>query len=478
MREQHMAGGNLVSGSSCSQPVAAPAPAEPGAEHYYRWVVLVTLLAAYVLNFMDRWVITILAQPIKEEMKLADWQLGLFNGFAYALLSSALGFKLARLAERRNRANIITGCMLVWSAMTALCGLASGFWQMLLLRMGVGIGEAGAMPSAHALIADYFPPRLRATAHSIYGLGLPLGGMFGMVLGGFIADHWGWRTAFVVVGLPGIVFAGLLRLIVREPPRGRYDPPPASAQAPSAGAVLRLLWSTPTARHILIALTLSVLIGNASATFLAPYLVRKFHLSYTDVALIVGGTNFLSAAFGMLTGGLLADRLGRRDRRWYMWVPALGVVGSVFCYLVAYWQEGLIPLALMLVPGGFLVATYLAPSFAVLQNIVEPRMRATTTAVAGICMSLIGMGLGPLLGGLTIDRIAAHLFAAQGLGEFTAACPGGLAPAGAAPALVAACPQVLSVATQATLLLWTPLMLWPAFHYWRAGRTVGKDARF
>jgi len=463
------------------RPLCATPPGLPAAlrtDHYYRWVVLVTLLVAYVLNFMDRWVITILSQPIKEEMKLADWQLGLFNGFAYALLSSVLGFKLARLAERRNRVNIITGCMFIWSVMTALCGAASGFWHMLLLRMGVGIGEAGAMPSSHALIADYFPPRLRATAHSIYGLGLPLGGLLGMILGGVITDHWGWRTAFVVVGLPGIAFAILLRLIVREPPRGRYDPPPASEEAPPASAVLSLLWRTPTSRHIIIALTLSVLIGNAGTTFLAPYLVRRFHLSYTEVALIVGGTNFLSAAFGMLTGGLLADRLGRRDRRWYMWVPVAGVIGSILCYLAAYAQDMLVPLALLLVPGGFLVATYMAPSFAVLQNIVEPRMRATTTAVAGICMSLIGMGLGPLLGGLTIDHIAAHLFAGRGLGDFATACPGGLAPTGAAPVLVTACPKVLSMATQATLLLWTPLMLWPVFHYWRAARTIRADAFF
>ena len=441
----------------------------------YRWFVLAILVVVYILNFMDRWIITILLQPIKEELHLADWELGLLNGFAFAILSSTAGLKLARMAERGNRVTILSVCIVAWSILTACCGLAGTFWQLLLARMGVGIGEAGGMPASHSLLADYFPPDRRAIAHAIYGLGLPIGGLLGMVIGGILVDHSGWRSAFLVVGLPGILIALLVRLMLREPPRGRYDPPALADATPSFGAVARGIWQRPTSRHIVIGLTLAVLIGNSGTSFLAPYLLRRFDLSYTEVALLVGATNFVTAAISTVVAGIIADTLGRNDRRWYMWVPAIGIVLAIPLNLAAYAQDDWIGLALFLAPAGLLVATYMAPSFATLHNLAQPRARATTSAIVALCMGLIGASIGPLLGGLTIDLLAEHYFAARGLAGFASACPGGLAPADASAAIAAACGPVLARATQMSLLAWAPLMLWPAIHFWIASRHIATE---
>ena len=446
------------------------------------WIALAILLVVYILNFMDRWVITILLQPIKEELLLADWQLGLLNGFAYAILSSAAGIQLARMAERGNRVRILTACVVFWSVLTALCGLVTSFWQLVLARMGVGMGEAGGLPASHSLLADYFPPERRALAHSIYGLGLPVGGMFGMILGGVLVDIAGWRSAFIVVGLPGLLVAMLVRFGLREPPRGRYDPAPdptaaALEETPALRHVAARLWQRPTTRHILIGLTLAVMLGNTGTSFLAPYMVRRFDLSYSQVAILVGATNFLTAAIGMLAGGILTDRLGRKDTRWYMWIPAAGLVLAIPLTLTAYMQDSALMMAVFLTPAGLLVATYLAPSFATLHNLAQPRSRATVTAIVGICMGLIGAGFGPLIGGITIDLLAEHLFRQAGHAGYGAACPGGM-PLASAPATIAQlCEPLLARATQLSLLAWAPTMVWPAFHFWRASRSIRTEEK-
>lgn len=436
------------------------------------WVALAILLLVYILNFMDRWVITILLQPIKEELLLTDWQLGLLNGFAYAVLSSAAAIQLARWAEVHNRVRILTACIVFWSALTVLCGMVTSFWQLVLARMGVGAGEAGGLPSSHSLLADYFPPERRALAHSIYGLGLPIGGMLGMVLGGILVDLAGWRSAFIVVGLPGFLVALIVWFGLKEPPRGRYDPPSRQEDAPGLLYVAANLWRRRTTRHILIGLTLAVLIGNTGTSFLAPYIIRRFALSYSEVALLVGATNFLTAAIGMMAGGFLTDRLGRTDIRWYMWIPVCGILIAIPFNLGAYMQDSALAMALFLVPAGLVIPTYLAPSFATLHNLSQPRARATVTAIAGICMGMIGASVGPLLGGISIDVLSEHLFARAGFSDFVSACPGGLPGPQSSAAVAGLCAPVLARATQISLLFWAPLMVWPAFHFWWASRTI------
>jgi MFS family permease len=224
-----------------------------GARH--AWTVLAMLTAAQVLSFMDRFLLNILGQPIKEDLHLTDWQLGLLNGLAFAASYTIVGVPLARLAERRNRVGVIVGCILVWSGMTMMCGLAASLWQLMLLRMGVGVGEAGAVPASHSLITDYFPPRRRASALAVLGVGIPLGALLGSTLGGSLADASGWRHAFVMLGAPGVVVALLVGLLIREVPRGRLDPidkrVAAAEPPPSFKATIQLLWRSPTARQIM-----------------------------------------------------------------------------------------------------------------------------------------------------------------------------------------------------------------------------------
>lgn len=447
-------------------------PARPASTSPQAALAVLTLI--YVLNIMDRSIVTILLQPMGEEFRLHDWQLGLLSGLAFAAVSTTLGLRIARLAERVNRVKLIAASLVCWSVMTALCGRATGFPQLLLCRMGVGIGEAGALPASHSIIADHFLPERRATAHAIFGMGLPIGGLLGISVGGVVADLWGWRQAFIVAGLPGFAVALVLAgtHVLREPARGRFDPlDTVNAEVPPLGAVLTLLWRRRTARHALCALTLSVLVGNASASFAAAFLVRQFGFSYSFVALIMGVTNFAPAIAGVLASGILADRLARGDRRWYMWMPAAALLIGIPFQLLAYNCTEWLPMAALLIVPGLCAAAYMAPTHATLQNIAEPRMRATVTAIATLCTSLVGMGIGPLLGGLSIDLLSSHALAAAGHGDFTRTCHG-LQPAGE---LARACHAALVGGTRAALMLWAPLMAWPAAHYLIAARTIRAD---
>ena len=478
-------------GNEGAQPVPYVARGEPpagGADstafsgQRYAWTVLAMLAITNVLSFMDRLALNLLGQPIKESLRFADWQLGLLTGLGFATTYTLLGLPLARLAETRNRVTLISLCTLVWSAMTAICGLATTFWQILLFRVGVGVGEAGCLPAAHSLITDYFPPRRRATALAVFGAGIPLGALIGSAAGGVIVDHWGWRAAFIVMGVPGALFALVVKSVVREAPRGALDPiesdAKASDTAPSAWEILKLLWRNPTAFHVTAALVSVVLIGSVSSTFLAPFLVRKFALSYTQVGLLISATYLIGGIGGNLAGGLLSDWAGRRDKRWYLWVPGAGILLSIPLNMIAYAQSSWLAMAVLMFVPAVLGFTYLAPGFAILHNMVEPRMRATMIAIVQLLSNLIGAGIGPLAGGVTIDLAARQFFEHYGLGSFGGTCPGGSAAPGAPPALAQACHDALTQATSLTMIGWMPLLLWPALHFYLASRTVRRDARF
>lgn len=446
---------------------------EPGSSvRGYAWLVLAMLMLANLLSFMDRFLMNVVSQPVKEELHLTDWQLGLLNGTSFALSSTLVGLPIARLADRINRASLISICMVVWSGMTMLCGTAASLGQMLLFRTGVGVGEAGSTPASHSLIADYFPSARRATALAVYTIGMPLGALAGSVLGGIMIDRWGWRSAFFLLGGPGILVAILLRSIVREVPRGRFDPPAARTEAPSILDAIRLLTSCHTTRHIIMGQVSAIMVAIAASTFYGPFLVRKFAISYTEMGLLLSATYLAGGTLGNLLGGIIADIGGRRDRRWYLWGSALGTGIGCPIYLACYLQSSLIGTCVLLFAASVPALTYTAPTFSVLHGLVSARMRATMVALIGIASSLIGGGLGPLLGGFTIDLIAAAHFPA---GNFAQACPGGMAPAHAAANLVGLCRATLLAGTQNALLLWTPLFLWPTYHFWQASRTVRAD---
>ena len=258
----------------------------------YRKYALGVLFVGYVINFIDRSILSLLLEPIKLELALSDTQLGLLGGLAFALFYTCLGIPIAALADRRSRVKILAISMVIWSAMTALCGLAGSFITLLLARIGVGIGEAGASPPSHSLISDYFPIEERATALSIYALGIPFGTMIGNFVGGWGADELGWRTTFFLVGAPGIFVAIIIWFTLREPPRGMSDLGGAEnnadkIEAPQVKEVLALLWSKRSFRHLSFAAGLHAFVSYGAGTWNAPFFIRIHEMSATEVGSVL-----------------------------------------------------------------------------------------------------------------------------------------------------------------------------------------------
>lgn len=462
----------------------------PVASGGYKRVVLAFLVAAYTFNFIDRTIVSILGQAIKVDLKITDAQLGMLGGIAFAILYTLLGVPIARLAERFNRVSIISLAIVAWSVFTAACGLAANFVILLAMRVGVGIGEAGCSPPIHSLISDYFEPRRRASALSVYAFGIPLGAMIGSVAGGFLAKNFGWRMAFIVVGLPGLVLAALIKLVVREPVRGASDPVGAvqAAQAGGGGelaeigTVIKALFGNWPAANMMIAVTLASFAGYGVGQFSAPYFIRTFGLDYATVGLIFGLTGGLSAGLGTLAGGFIGDFAARRHARWYALIPAIGLAIATPLYVVVYrvsdWK---LAAAILLIPGAF-AYTFLGPTFGVVQNLVDARRRATATAVMLLFLNIIALGGGPLFTGWMIDRFAGYYFTHPGAhpllaalvgafgdggaaSRFVAACPGGIAPAGAPIRLAFQCQTAGAIATRQGILVTFAFGAWAALHY-------------
>lgn len=441
-------------------------------------VVLAMLFVVYFFSSVDRSIFGILAQPIKEELLLADWELGFLTGFAFSAVHLGFGLPMARLADKGNRVSILSFCVAFWSVMTALCGLATNFLTLCLARMGVGVGEASCLPASHSLISDYFPRGNRTKALAIYALGYPVGAFAGSIVGGIVLDHWGWRAAFYVVGLPGIAVALLTWRLVKEPQRGRFDAgtgaDPAFADPKSFREVITMLGASPVLRQMIIALTVLAIFTSPTATFLGPFLARKFPISYTELGFIVGMSMMLGASISTIVGGIIAQRLARRDERWLMWFPGITVALGAPLYVISLLQNDSTWLAIWMFFGALANATFLAPSYTVLYNIVPPGGRAKAAVILGIFMGLIGHSFGPLLAGIANDVVASTLFGnADPLG-FMAACPGGHAAKGAAIALDKACRGAVVDATQIVLVASMVLTVWPGWHFYCAGRHMKK----
>jgi MFS family permease len=456
------------------------APARAYSKSYLAWV-LGLLVVVYTSNFIDRTILAVLQQPIKEELKLSDAQLGLLGGFAFAALYATLGIPIARLAERRSRRGIITVSLVIWSVMTALCGLAGSYPALFALRVGVGVGEAGASPPSHSLIADYFPREWRATALSIYSLGIPIGVLLGAVLGGLIAQRFGWRPAFFVVGLPGLVLAVLTQLTIKEPARGQSEVGEAllaaqGEKAPSFMAVLRRLGSRPSFLHLAAGASLASFASYGVGAFAGPYFIRTFHLNLAQAGLVLGIITGLAAAVGTLAGGLITDKVGRTDGRWYVWTPAIGLTLATPLYMAGYLAPNW-PLAVsILIFPPMLHYTYLGPSFGVMHNMVTPRMRATSTALLFLAINFIGLGFGPTLVGMASDLYAAHNFAGLTHGDdFLSLCKGGKAAAGATAVLGGQCKAASAYGVRWAILSCTLVYLWAALHYALAAKRVRRD---
>jgi len=369
---------------------------------------LFMLTLVYAFNFVDRQILVILQEPIKNELGLSDAQLGLLSGFSFALVYITAGIPIAYWADRTNRRNIIAAALTVWSGMTALSGLAQTYSHLLLARIGVGIGEAGGSPPAHSMISDYYPPERRATALAIYSTGVHLGVLLGFIIGGFVSQAYGWRVAFFAVGVPGLLFAVVFFLTVREPARGRWESQSEASYKPGLGETIQLLRSYRSFWYLAAATGLTAFAGYGNGNFAPSYMVRNHGLEMGQVGIVLALFGGGGGLLGTFLGGFIADRMAVADRRWYLWVPAVAGTLAVplgFPYLLL--ENTALVIAFM-----FLVTiclnTYLGPCLAISHTLVPPAMRALTSAVLFFVLNLIGLGLGPLTVGLLSDFYAGY----------------------------------------------------------------------
>lgn len=384
-----------------------PHPNRPAAP---RGLVLAMLLLVYIFNFLDRQILSILAQPVKADLGLDDGQLGMLGGFAFALLYSTLAIPLAMLADRTSRSWVIAVSLGVWSAFTALCGTAQHFTSMFLFRLGVGVGEAGGVAPSYALIADAYPAERRSRALSIYSLGIPLGSAGGALLGGYIAQTVEWRTAFLFVGLLGLLIAVPFKWIVRDPPRAA----PAKDAVP-LGRVFAILAAKPSFWLLAFGAAAGSMCGYGVAFWLPSLILRSFQLNLAQVGQFFGGLLLTGGVAGILLGGWLGDRLGQRNRKWYALAPAISYVIGLPLFvagvLAQSWQAAFL---LFLVPQA-LVYVWLGPVLTAVQHLVPSHLRATASASFLLINNLIGLGLGSWVIGLLSARLTPAYGPADGL---------------------------------------------------------------
>lgn len=380
-------------------------PVPPFSATYTRYA-LGLLVVVYVFNFIDRSILSILLQSIKEEFQVSDSALGLLSGPAFAIFYTVVGLPIARWSDRGSRTMIISLAIFIWSGMTALTGFAGSFAHLALARVGVGVGEAGCTPPAHSLISDYFPPSRRATALAIYGLGIPIGAGIGFLAGGWLSEIFDWRTAFIVVGAPGVLLALIVKLTLREPQRGQHDGPTSPQSVGlSIGQVLRYMNGLKSFRHMAMAAAFHAFYGYGAGAFLAAFFLRSHGMGRGELGSWFALIAFTAGVLGTFLGGYISDRLGSVDQRWYMWVPALATALFIpFAFLLYLSPNPYVALALYF-PGSILGGMYLGPTFAMTQTLVPPNMRSTAAAILLFVINIVGLGLGPQGVGILSDLL-------------------------------------------------------------------------
>lgn len=388
--------------SEATQQEVGAVPAKKG----YRYYVLGVLLVVYVFNFIDRQILSILMEPVRVDLDLSDTQLGFLSGIAFALFYATLGIPIARLADRTSRTGVIAVCLAIWSAMTAVCGLAQNFWHMLIARIGVAVGEAGGSPPSHSLIADYFQEHERATALGIFALGVPIGVMFGLFIGGWANEFFGWRITFMLVGIPGVLLALGVWFTVKEPRKGGADGVvPQRDPEVALKDVFAFLWGQRSFRFMSIASAVHAFVGYGIGQWYPAFLIRSHDMSTGEVgtylALVIG----VFGGAGTFLGGYLADRLGARDRRWYMWLPMWATGLATPFYFGIFLAPSYSIVFLFMILPTLLSSFYLGPVFSMTQGLVPPAMRATAAAVLLFVINIIGLGLGPQAAGILSDLL-------------------------------------------------------------------------
>ncbi len=432
----------------------------------YRAYVLGALVVIYMFNFVDRILLGIVQESIKHEFGLTNFQLGILGGPAFALLFTIAGIPIARWAESGNRITIIALGATMWSIFTTLCGFTQNFFQLLLTRIGVGIGEAACVPPSHSVISDYFPADRRASALSIYALGIPIGSGIAAIGGGWLTQNFDWRSAFWLLGAPGLLAALLLKLTAREPPRMN-----ATEKAPSFGETLKILSKKPSFWHTALGGAMVAACGYGSLQFLVSHLVRNYDLGATlpeeiaHASYIYGIYAGLAMGIGTFFGGFLADRLSKRYKSALSWLPAIGLLLSVPLYAASFLQTEVVPALIFLLLAPLVHFLYAGPYFAVAQSVSPPRARATATAILVFIGTIIGYGLGPPLTGFANDFFAEQILRGQGIDRATACVD----------AANAACIAADAAGIRYALIAMLFFLLWAAVHFLLAGRTFARD---
>ncbi|MCB1668182.1 MAG: MFS transporter [Porticoccaceae bacterium] len=377
----------------------------------YRYYVLGIFSVTYMFNFVDRQILAILQEPIKVELGLSDTQLGLLTGFAFAVFYITMGLPIARLADRSNRRNIVASCLGLWSLMTAVCGLAQSYVQLLFARMGVGVGEAGCSPPIHSMISDIFPLKERASALGFYNSGVNVGMLVGFLLGGWLQEYFGWRVALMAVGIPGLLLAVLMRFTVAEPPRLVHSSAQAknADQLPSFADTVQLLWSKKTFRLMVLGGSMCAFTGYCLFSWTPSFLIRSYGLSTGTIGTWLAISIGVGGALGTWATGYFADKFAAKDVRWYPWI-LVATYGLPLPFVIAMFfsTSGIQALMFFIVPA-ILLAGYLAPLITVTHSLVEPGMRAVSSAIVLLMVNLIGLGLGPVSVGMLSDYLEPDL---------------------------------------------------------------------
>jgi MFS family permease len=388
---------------------AAAEPADASnafsASNAYRNYVLGLLVAVGLCSWVDRQIFSVLLQSIKLEFSFTDTQLGLLGGVAFGLFYASVGLPIAWLADRVNRRNIIAISLTLWSVMTALCGTATGFWSLFLARMGVGIGEAGGSPPAQSLISDYFPPERRPFALGVLFMFIPLGFLTTFLVGGWINEFFGWRTAFIVLGVPGVLLAVILQLTLREPPRGHSEKLAHAGPQPTLLSTVRHFLKRPSLRHFPLGGAVHGIGAWAAGVWTLPYFMRAHGMSSGEVGTWFAFIFGIAGAAGTFLGGHIAGRIVAKtgDQRWYAWFSGAVIMASIpFQFFVYLWPSPT-PALLMLFPAMFIMHMFLGPVTGTIQNLGGVRRRAVAAAFYLFLANLVSMTFGPLITGLVSD---------------------------------------------------------------------------
>lgn len=364
------------------------------------------LFGAALFNYADRYMLAILIPDIKAELDLSDTQIGFLTGLAFTLFYAIMGIPIARLADVYSRRKIISVALAVWSAMTAVCGLAQTFTQLLIARVLVGVGEAGCTPPSHSIVADTFPLKERAKALATYALGSPAGLLLGFLIGGWLTSAFGWRVALLAFGLPGLVYAAVIFYALKEPKRGHSDGVHIDDDRPSFPQVVATLIRRPSFIHCVLGVSIHGIVYLGVVNWLPSFFVRSHGLGIAEVGVWLALSLGLSQLAGIYLGGVIGDRYGGRDPRWYMWIAGYAILaGGPFFAVVFLWPTPYVAFAAVALPF-FLGVMQAGPSYTVIQTVAGPRMRSTASALNIFIINLIGGGLGPQIIGSLSDVLS------------------------------------------------------------------------